>query len=146
MHTQQYALGTACTVGRETGTGPAACQQGAREGAAVCRATVLLSSLPHHTGELHIGQDYFSLVSSGSGPLGAPSMELTDENSAVATQGCPRGQQEALMLSSPWEHSRGVSAMHLHTPTKPGDTGGGRGKEDIGAQVTDLNIISKTLL
>lgn len=144
-----WAPSPACSVGREAGAGPAACQQGAREGAAVRRArpfAVPLSSPPHRTGELRVGQDYFSLVSSGSGPSGAPCTELTDESSAVATEGCPRGQQGAMMLSSPWEHSLGVSAVRLRAPTEPGDVGGGRGKEDIGAQVTYLNIISKTLL
>lgn len=129
-----WAPSPACSVGREAGAGPAACQQGAREGAAVRRArpfAVPLSSPPHRTGELRVGQDYFSLVSSGSGPSGAPCTELTDESSAVATEGCPRGQQGAMMLSSPWEHSLGVSAVRLRAPRSPGTWEGAEAKKTL---------------
>lgn len=129
-----WAPSPACSVGREAGAGPAACQQGAREGAAVRRArpfAVQLSSPPHRTGELRVGQDYFSLVSSGSGPSGAPCTELTDESSAVATEGCPRGQQGAMMLSSPWEHSLGVSAVRLRAPRSPGTWEGAEAKKTL---------------
>lgn len=129
-----WAPSPACSVGREAGAGPAACQQGAREGAAVRRArpfAVQLSSPPHRTGELRVGQDYFSLVSSGSGPSGAPGTELTDESSAVATEGRPRGQQGAMMLSSPWEHSLGVSAVRLRAPRSPGTWEGAEAKKTL---------------
>lgn len=129
-----WAPSPACSVGREAQAGPAACQQGAREGAAVRRArpfAVPLSSPPHRTGELRVGQDYFSLVSSGSGPSGAPCTELTDESSAVATEGCPRGQQGAMMLSSPWEHSLGVSAVRLRAPRSPGTWEGAEAKKTL---------------
>lgn len=129
-----WAPSPACSVGREAGAGPAACQQGAREGAAVRRArpfAVQLSSPPHRTGELRVGQDYFSLVSSGSGPSGAPCTELTDESSAVATEGCPRGQQGAMMLSSPWEHSLGVSAVRLRAQRSPGTWEGAEAKKTL---------------
>lgn len=129
-----WAPSPACSVGREAGAGPAACQQGAREGAAVRRArpfAVPLSSPPHRTGELRVGQDYFSLVSSGSGPSGAPCTELTDESSAVATEGCPRGQQGAMMLSSPWEHSLGVSAVRLRAQRSPGTWEGAEAKKTL---------------
>lgn len=129
-----WAPSPACSVGREAQAGPAACQQGAREGAAVWRAqpfAVPLSSPPHRTGELRVGQDYFSLVSSGSGPSGAPCKELTDESSAVATEGRPRGQQGAMMLSSPWEHSLGVSAVRLRAPRSPGTWEGAEAKKTL---------------
>lgn len=129
-----WAPSPACSVGREAGAGPAACQQGAREGAAVWRAqpfAVPLSSPPHRTGELRVGQDYFSLISSGSGPSGAPCTELTDESSAVATEGRPRGQQGAMMLSSPWEHSLGVSAVRLRAPRSPGTWEGAEAKKTL---------------
>lgn len=47
-----------------------------------------------------------------------------DEKSAVAAMGCPWGQQEATMLSTPWEHTRGVSPVRLRTLLESRDMGG----------------------